>query len=132
VAEDHRAGRRYLPGEDLRRFGVTPSDLAADRPAPQLRALVRFELERAERLLRDGAALVGELRGGARLAVAGYVAGGLAALTALRRAGWSVLPTHPPRRRRDVVRALTSLWLRPPRPGSARHGRRAVRLEEVS
>ena len=73
---------------------------------------VRFEVERAESMLIEGSALVGELHGWARLAVAGFVAGGRGAATALRRGGWSVLPTHPPRRRRDVALALVSQWAR--------------------
>src|SRR6202020_1232003 len=47
VAEDYRAGRIYLPAEDLARFGVAESDLAAATAAPQLRALMAFEVERA-------------------------------------------------------------------------------------
>jgi len=131
VAEDHRAGRCYLPREDLRRFGVRREDFGAQRPTPGVRALLRFEADRAEALLRDGAALVGELRGWARLAVAGYVAGGLAALAALRRNGWSALPTHPPRRRRDVFAALGAVWLRPGRARGRTPAPSAVRLEEA-
>jgi squalene synthase HpnC len=131
IAEDYRAGRRYLPLEDLRRFGVAPADFGADRPTPALRALLRFEADRAEALLRDGAALVGDLRGWPRLAVAGYVAGGLAAVAALRRGGWSVLPIHPPRRRRDVLAALAMLLLRPPGRAAEPNEHPAVRLEEA-
>lgn len=131
VAEDHRAGRCYLPREDLRRFGVRRADFGARRATPGVRALLRFEADRAEALLRDGAALVGELRGWARLAVAGYVAGGLAAVAALRRAGWSALPTHPPRRRRDVLAALGTVWLRPRSARGRAPARAAVRLEEA-
>ncbi|WP_027341584.1 phytoene/squalene synthase family protein [Hamadaea tsunoensis] len=51
VAEDLGRGRVYLPREDLDRFGVTVADLrtALDRgySPPQVRALVRFEIERA-------------------------------------------------------------------------------------
>ena len=131
VAEDHRAGRRYLPLEDLQRFGVASAELGADQATPAMRALVRFEAERAEALLYDGAALLGELHGWARLAVAGYAAGGLAAIRALRRGGWSVLPTHPHRRRRDVLAALVALWLRPTGRGTWPRGRQAVRLPGV-
>jgi len=112
VAEDHRAGRLYLPLADLQRFGVRREDLDAPVATPALRRLVRFEAERAEGLLTEGAALLGELRGWARLAVAGYVAGGRAAVAALRRADWNVLPTHPRRRRRDVLAALAGLMTR--------------------
>lgn len=116
VAEDHRAGRRYLPQDDLDRFGVGPADFEAATASPALRQLVRFEAERAEALLVEGAALLNHLTGWARLAIAGYVAGGRAAVIALRRADWAVLPQHPPRRRRDVLAALVGFWARSRRP----------------
>src|SRR6202020_878312 len=61
VAEDYRAGRIYLPAEDMERFGCAESDLAAPSAGPQLRALMAFEVERAGRLLDEGAPLVGNL-----------------------------------------------------------------------
>lgn len=112
VAEDRRAGRIYLPLEDLDRFGVTPTDLDATTPTEALRRLVAFVAERAEALLASGQPLLAELRGWARLAVTGYVAGGRAAVAALRRADWAVLPEHPPVRRRDVLRELAVLSVR--------------------
>src|ERR1700733_5309542 len=112
VAEDYRAGRIYLPAEDLERFGVAESDLAAATAAPQLRALMAFEVERARHLLDEGAPLVGNLRGSARVAVAGYVAGGRAALAAITDAGHDVLrATHKPRRgrlAREMLRAYAA------------------------
>src|SRR5215472_6134047 len=101
VAEDLRAGRIYLPVEDLDAFGVTERDLAAPATPPPVRALIGFEVRRARGLLDQGAPLVGTLRGAARLAVAGYVAGGRAALAAITASG------------HDVLRAT-------PRPGQAR------------
>jgi squalene synthase HpnC len=107
VAEDFRAGRIYLPGEDLARFGVTEEDLAAPQASPQLRGLMAFEVERARQLLDKGAPLVGNLRGAARVAVAGYVAGGRAALAAIAGAGYDVLRVTPkPRRGRLVAEVL--------------------------
>jgi squalene synthase HpnC len=112
VAEDFRAGRIYLPAEDLERFGVAESDLAAATAGPQLRALMAFEVERARQLLDQGAPLVGNLRGSARVAVAGYVAGGRAALAAITNAGHDVLcATHKPRRGRlagEMLRAYAA------------------------
>ncbi len=112
VAEDFRAGRIYLPGEDMDRFGVTETDLAAAQAAPRLQALMEFEVNRARRLLDEGAPLVGNLRGAARVAVAGYVAGGRAALAAIADAGHDVLRSTPrPRRSRlakEVLRAYAT------------------------
>jgi squalene synthase HpnC len=109
VAEDRRAGRIYLPMEDLSRFGVEPSDLDRSPTSPAVRRLLAFETDRAEDLLRAGRPLVGQLRGWARLAVAGYVAGGLATVDALRRAEFDVLTATPRPRRRDVLRHIIRL-----------------------
>jgi hypothetical protein len=70
-----------------------------------------FETERAAALLGSGAPLVGMLRGWARLAVAGYVAGGWAAVDALRRCDGEVLAATPRTRKRDVLRHLPRLLL---------------------
>jgi phytoene synthase len=47
VADDLRRGRIYLPGEDLRRFGVSEDDLRRGRVTPEVAALLRFECGRA-------------------------------------------------------------------------------------
>jgi squalene synthase HpnC len=91
VAEDLASGRVYLPAEDLNRFGVTEADLAAPAAGLAVKDLMRFEADRAARLLDRGAPLVGTLRGAARLAVAGYLAGGRAALAAIRAQRYDVL-----------------------------------------
>jgi squalene synthase HpnC len=132
VAEDRRAGRVYLPQEDLAAYGVSEVELdgapAGGRASPALRALMSFEITRAAELLESGAPLVGMLHGWARLAVAGYVAGGRAALDALRRADGDVLAGPPRPRRRDVLRhLLVALQVRLPgaqRSGNARQPRR--------
>ena len=111
VAEDFHRGRIYLPAEDLERFGCGERDLAAAAAPPPLRALMAFETERAGRLLDEGAPLVGTLRGYARLAVAGYVAGGRAALAAIAAAGHDVLACTPRPRRSRVVSGLARAYL---------------------
>ena len=104
VAEDLANGRIYLPAEDLERFGVTEADLAEPSAAPAVRDLMRFETGRARGLLDQGAPLVGTLRGAARLAVAGYLAGGRAALAAIRAQRYDVLrATARPRKPRMAV-----------------------------
>jgi squalene synthase HpnC len=104
VAEDLANGRIYLPAEDLERFGVTEADLAEPSAGPAVRNLMRFETERAQGLLGQGAPLVGTLRGAARLAVAGYLAGGRAALAAIKAHRYDVLSaTARPRKPRIAV-----------------------------
>jgi squalene synthase HpnC len=107
LAEDRRAGRIYLPARDMRAFDVTPEDLDAPEAGPNLRELVRFETDRAAAMLRHGARLVGRLRGYARVAIAGYVAGGAATAQALHRSGYDSLRTTPrPRPARTAARAV--------------------------
>lgn len=91
VGEDYENGRIYLPTEDLVRFGVEEQDLKAPSASRDLRALVAFEVQRSLRLLDGGAPLIGTLRGPARLAVAGYLAGGRATVAALGTANYDVL-----------------------------------------
>jgi squalene synthase HpnC len=95
VAEDMTRGRVYLPAEDLARFGCTTAELAADHAGESLRRLLAFEVARARGLLAEGAPLIDELHGRPRLAVAAFVAGGRAALDAIERAGYDVLPGPP-------------------------------------
>jgi squalene synthase HpnC len=107
VGEDARAGRVYLPADDLARFGVATADLTAPTSRRELRGLLAFEGARARDLLESGSMLVSSLRGAPRLAVAGFVAGGLAALDALAGAGWDVL-VEQVRPRRSRTMALTA------------------------
>ncbi|HEU5420538.1 MAG TPA: squalene synthase HpnC [Streptosporangiaceae bacterium] len=110
VAEDYQAGRIYLPGEDMARYGVAESDLAGRAAPPRLRELMAFETRRAGQLLDDGAPLVATLRGTARLAVAGYVAGGRAALASIAGAGYDVLATAAvPGKRRTAAELLRTV-----------------------
>lgn len=96
VAEDLARGRVYLPREDLRRFGCTESELAAAHASGPLREVLAFEVARARGLFEDGAGLAAQLPGRAKLAVAAFLAGGLAALEAIERARYDVL-AGPPR-----------------------------------
>ncbi len=109
VAEDLAHGRIYLPAEDLERYAVTEADLAEPTASPNVTKLMRFEVDRAARLLDEGAPLVGTLRGAARLAVAGYLAGGRAALAAIRKQRYDVLSTQSrpakPRMAAELARA---------------------------
>jgi squalene synthase HpnC len=110
VGEDHRNGRIYLPGDDLKRFGCTEDDLAAKSTPTRLRGVVALQAKRAGALLDEGAALTGRLQGFARVAVAGYIAGGLATLAALDRGAYDVLGS-PPRPRKTRLLAEWSRTL---------------------
>ena len=113
VAEDHRAGRVYLPLEDLARFGCAIEDLGGSSAGGPLRAVLAFEVARARGLFEEGAPLIGELRGRPRLAVAAFVAGGRSALDAIERADYEVMGGPPPVSRRRLLGALGRTMLAP-------------------
>lgn len=107
VAEDLRdRDRVYLPEEDMARFGVTESDLAAPTGGARLRALVKFEAERARDLLNEGTPLVGSVHGRLKLLLAGFVGGGRAALAAIAAAGYDVLPGPPKATKLGLLREV--------------------------
>lgn len=117
VAEDHAAGRVYLPAEDLARFGCTPEQLGAAlageaAPLAQLRSALAFEVQRARGLLAAGRPLLGELHGRPRIAIAAFLAGGGAALDAIERAGYDVRGGPPRATRARRALALAEVLLR--------------------
>ena len=123
IAEDRRAGRVYLPQEDLAAHGVRDTDLDAASASPALRRLVAFELGRVNGLLDAGGPLLAGLSGWARLAAAGYVSGGRGAVDGIRRVDCDVLARVPGVRRRDLARHLLRSLVRhrpsPSGPGAA-------------
>jgi squalene synthase HpnC len=112
VAEDLGNGRIYLPAQDLERYGCTEADLAAPTAGPAVRELMIFEVNRAGALLDEGAPLVGTLGGAARLAVAGYLAGGRAALAAIRAQHHDVLSATARPRKQRLAAELVKAYVR--------------------
>ncbi len=111
VAEDLANGRVYLPQEDLRAHGVTEADLARPTASADVVNLLRFETERAARLLDEGSPLVGTLKGFARLAISGYIAGGRAALKAIKGSGYDVLRATPRPGKAATLAGLVSCYV---------------------
>ena len=112
VAEDLRAGRIYLPLDDMSVHGCSEHDLAARHAGPMVRELMAFEVGRARSLIDTGAPLIGSLRGAARAAVAGYVAGGRAALAAIEAAEYDVMATTPRPGKARTVAELARAYVR--------------------
>jgi squalene synthase HpnC len=103
VAEDRGRGRVYLPADERARFGVAEAHLTA-APAPEpLRRLLAFQSKRARALLERGEPLLASLPRVARVCIAGYAAGGHAALDALARAGFDAASPRLAPRRRDLA-----------------------------
>ncbi|GAA3836828.1 squalene synthase HpnC [Streptomyces phyllanthi] len=111
VAEDLGRDRIYLPTADMKRFHVQEADLAATTAGASVRALLAYEAQRARDLLDEGLPLVGSVHGRLRLLLAGFVAGGRAAIHAIAAAEYDVL-SGPPKPGRLRLLRETGVTLR--------------------
>ena len=87
VGEDHTLGRVYLPEEDLERFDLSRADLDARRVDDRFRALMEFEIARAQRLYRDGLRLIPLLADGRGRTAFQFAADAYAGILGKIRAG---------------------------------------------
>ena len=107
VGEDASRGRVYLPAEDLKEYDCQEEDLLRLAVSPELRSLLAMEARRARELLSAGPLLAASLPVQARLAISGFVAGGLAAVDAIERADYDVLAVRCRPSKRRVAKHLT-------------------------
>jgi phytoene/squalene synthetase len=104
IGEDARRGRIYLPREDMTRFGCTEDDILAPSAGTALQELVEMESQRARHLFEPGISLMASLPLQPRLAIGGFVAGGIAALDSIERAHFDVLSVQCRPRKADVLK----------------------------
>lgn len=91
IGDDLRRDRIYIPAEEMRRFGVTESDLRSQNHSDSVLALIEFQISRAESYFRKAQPLLGELDFDARFPV--QLMGGIyaAVLRKLRRDPFAAL-----------------------------------------
>ena len=107
VAVDWAKPRVYLPAEDMRRFGVGEEHLRTGNCDAAWKALLRYQVDRARRMMLAGAPLGRRLPGRIGLEIRSIVAGGLRILDKIEAVDYDIF------RRRPVLTALDSpriLW----------------------
>ena len=107
VVLDYAKDRIYLPQQDMQSFGVTEAHLAAEKPCPQFRSLMQFQIERTRKMLYGGAALGRMLHGRIGLEIRMVVAGGDTILQKLLNSGCDVFRQRPVLRPSDW---LSMFW----------------------
>ncbi|CAH1748869.1 Phytoene synthase [Thauera humireducens] len=95
VAIDWQKGRIYLPQDDMARFGVTEDDIAAGRSNDAWRALMDFEVQRARRMMLEGAPLARALPGRLGWELRLIVLGGLRILERIEATAYDVFRHRP-------------------------------------
>ena len=92
---DYLKGRIYLPLEDLRRFGVSEQDIAANRNTAEFCAMMKFEVERARDWFQQGLPLVRKVDRELAVDLELFSRGGQEILNAIERQGFAVLGRRP-------------------------------------
>jgi squalene synthase HpnC len=95
VEIDFLKDRIYLPQDEMARFGVTESQIAARDASGAWWSLMRFQIERARSLLLSGAPLAIRLPGRIGLEIRAVVQGGLRILEKLERVRGDVFRHRP-------------------------------------
>jgi phytoene/squalene synthetase len=95
VSADFAKGRIYLPLDDMRRFGVSEDDLAAQRNTAAFCDLMRFEVERARDWFQRGWPLAAKVDRELALDIQLFSRGGQEILRAIERQGYAVLGRRP-------------------------------------
>ncbi len=108
VPRDLATGRIYIPLEDMRRFGCSEDALARGVVNTGFRDLMRFEVQRARDLFREGTALEPMIDRSARADIRLFRLGGEAVLDAIERADFDVLTSRP--RTGKATKARMALW----------------------
>lgn len=95
VSVDYAKGRIYVPLEDLRRFGVSEDDLAAQRNTSAFCDMMRLEVERARDWFRQGLPLVQKVDRELAVDIELFSRGGQEILNAIEAQGYNVLGRRP-------------------------------------
>lgn len=95
VVEDWERGRRYLPADQMTRFGVTDEQVAARRFDENFRALMESLVSDARGRLHQGAALPGMVDAELAATLELFAKGGHAILDAIVAQGYDVLRARP-------------------------------------
>jgi squalene synthase HpnC len=95
VSVDYAKGRLYLPGEDLRRFGVSEDDIAAQRNTSAFCDMMRFEVERARAWFRRGLPLIEKVDRELAIDIELFSRGGQEILNSIEGQGYNVLGRRP-------------------------------------
>ena len=124
VAEDWRAGRLYLPLEDLRRFGLKEGDIDAGIVNDRWRGFMRFQIERTRQLYDEAWPGIALLHADGHFAIAAAAETYRALLADIEAHDYDVFSRRAHVNRWNKLKRLPSIWLRskmlrpPPRNGA--------------
>ncbi len=112
VGEDWRAGRVYLPQEELAAYGLSDADLAAGKVTHRWREFMRFQIERNRRLYTEAMPGIDLLNRDGRFAIAAAAELYRAILDEIEVNDYDVFRYRASVKRADKLSRLPGIWLR--------------------
>ncbi len=107
VPSDWARGRVYLPGEDMRHFGVSEADIASRRVTPAVGNLVRYEVARTRALFERARPLVDIVGSDLAVELALMWHGGMRILDKIEQRGKHLFAERPTLNAADKALSLT-------------------------
>jgi squalene synthase HpnC len=95
VARDQAIGRRYLPADDMARFGYSVEDWQSKWMTPAFAELLKFEIDRTQAYFDRGRALRPLVPRRLRIDLSLFIRGGESILQAIRRQKYDVWSDRP-------------------------------------
>ena len=95
VVEDWERGRRYLPADQMQRFGVTDAMIADKQFTPEFKSMMKFLVEYAGTMLREGGQIANQVDAELAVTLRLFEKGGRAALDGVIAQNYDVLKHRP-------------------------------------
>jgi squalene synthase HpnC len=115
IRVDWAKDRVYLPQNDMQRFGVTDATIQQGISTPEFRALLKYEVDYARDLFRQGLPLIGMVDRDLAVDLDLFSRGGLEILNAIEDQNFDVLTSRPSISKRTklqlALRAVTGKFL---------------------
>jgi squalene synthase HpnC len=108
VVEDWERGRRYIPADQMLRFGVTDDMIVEKRFTPEFKVLMQFLVEYAGAMLCEGGKIAEEVDAELAVTLRLFEAGGRAALDGIIAQDYDVLKQRPSVSKATKMKLLTS------------------------
>ena len=111
ITIDWQKGRIYIPKQDMDRFGCSESDLNGLKASQNFRELMRFEVDRTQKLFDSVKNLLDLLPKQAKFEIKLFIGGGEAMIESIRKLNYDTLAKRPVIGKRTKANLiLKTLW----------------------
>ena len=91
ITEDLKKGRIYIPQEDMSFYEVKKSDLGKGTPTNQIRALIKFELERTTKYFKKGSKIFSYIKKEDQFPISLFLQGGNSIIKQIKKKNYDTL-----------------------------------------